>query len=239
MRSKRQKCLILAMTMGLWSCKGVDDKPTETDEDLFEQGIVEYEFDDELPENFSLTSAGYDASKLGTLKDDIPANLTDKCNRIKDKIDQKLLAYENRLKTIERLSKNLIVSHKKYKKIIRNQVTLERIHRKTRVLQRLGCIENADPMYLLTSNHIVNGDFELRVVSEEKSWDIYNQQRTPGWRVEYASNNPDTCSSGALLEFQTSRTNVLDSFSGKQFAELDSHCHSDRTADTKSEYSKS
>ena len=58
MKSKRQKCLILAMTMGFWSCKGVDDKPTETDEDLFEQGIVEYEFDDDLPENFALTSAG-------------------------------------------------------------------------------------------------------------------------------------------------------------------------------------
>ena len=65
--------------MGFWSCKGVDDKPTETDEDLFEQGIVEYEFDDDL-RNFALTSQGYDASKLGNLKDDIPANLIDKCS---------------------------------------------------------------------------------------------------------------------------------------------------------------
>jgi hypothetical protein len=230
------RCLLIAFILSVHACKGADPVAPVIDEDLFEQGIVEYEFDEEMGKSLSLTSATsseLEKGFLGEIREDLPLNIVDKCKKIKSILDKKITIYDKRNMTIARLSQDPKYYPKKYKKIIRNKVTIDRIHRKARVLQRLGCMKNMNSNYLLSQNHIVNGDFELRQVPENKSWDLYSQQRTPGWRVEYASNNSDTCDSGALLEFQTKETGVLKEISGKQFAELDSHCYSDRTVDTR------
>ena len=85
-----------------------------------------------------------------------------------------------------------------------------------------------DPTILFGTNHIVNGNFELRIIPEGKSWDVYSQKRTPGWRVSSAEGLEGACPDGSAVEFQNKNTRVLasDQFNGDQFAELDSHCFS-------------
>ena len=121
-------------------------------------------------------------------------------------------------------------------KEIRNDVSMDRIHRVARMMIRIGCTEEFNQDHLFAKNHIVNGGFELRLL-KDKSWATYDSKRTPGWKLQ-AANPDDSCEANdgkTAIEFQSAKTRVLkaDNFVGNQFAELDSHCFVKRGKDSR------
>ena len=221
---KNTKLYIPLLAIFAVSCN--DGADTQFDEDLFEQGEVDYTLENETIPNSSLSLASYDevAAKIesfGTLR--APSSLDDrtasKCLTLASRLEVKKQRYLKR--------KALILNGRKVElRTKRNKVTQQRIYRIARKMNRLGCVENVDTSILFKENHIINGGFELRPIPAGKSWTTYSQRMTPGWRIMQASGLEESCSSGAAVEFQNHRTKVLasSSFDGDQFAELDSHC---------------
>jgi len=170
---------------------------------------------------------------IGTLKDGLDGQTKARC----EKLFKRLAGSDSKKGLVRKVMlRDAYQGKRKAIKEIRNAVSMNRIHRVSRMMIRIGCTEAFNHEHLFTKNHIVNGSFELRLL-KDKSWATYDSRRTPGWKLA-AANPDDSCedSNGqTAIEFQSAKTRVLkaDNFAGNQFAELDSHCWVDRKKDSR------
>ena len=179
---------------------------------------------------------------LAVLNPNISSDRTkDICTRLLDRLSTKRSMYNRRLKKIDQ-NKGAVKT-----RILQNEITYQRSMRIARKLHRLECVDGIDIDYFANQNHIINGDFELKVVAPNLKWDYYSQRQTPGWRVAFLDQDQycfddkllsqKTLDDGHVkgaLEIQTVRTGIVKSgVSGDQYAELDSHCVSNKKLDTR------
>ena len=216
------------------------------EEDQWEQGVIDFEAGDYEATAFSLSgeqlvdvyegvfSADFDLSTYEVAEDDHP-----KCMKIVDRMKRKQVRYLKRQDKMLKGKGDAVLLAE------RNKQTKNRAFKLLRraMMSKFSCSiadKIVDKSLLLEQDHIINGSFELRPI-KQGSWNYYSQKQTPGWRIDVAA-GADACDDQARLngifpavEFQTAGTRVLsaDDIHGRQFAELDSHCHSQRGNDTR------